>query len=276
MSIEKIDLIFKIAGIFIPSIFSITLYFIKERNSTASKKEKMLTLIKYFLVTIIVIALIIICSAKFVEHYPFSTDLENTESTKQHIEQITEQGKEESTNEINVTSSPTEPNSNDYLNHNKTETSTKVEIETSTTIETVTSPLQLTFNYRISETNKKTIRLMDISGANNSLFYLIDCGNLLFSGAGTCVYPLNKEYDFLNLSMEVVLPFKENTTNTAKLIISGDGEEICTIAIDKNFQNQDLAIDVSDINTLTLRYEELGYTHISLGFNIINPILIYK
>lgn len=123
---------------------------------------------------------------------------------------------------------------------------------------------------------EKAIRLMDIEGANNFVYYLIDNGSLIFSGAGACVYPLNQQYRIFNFSLKVVLPFKKNTTNKANLVISGDGNEICTINLDKDFKEQEKAIDVSNVNTLTIYFEELGYTHISLGVWMDTPELICK
>lgn len=178
---------------------------------------------------------------------------------------------------VNVSDTPLETtivqNGNDYTE--RVSSKTNQNILNDSTKEAVSTDLQ-TYNYRISQTDKRTVRLMDINGANNFMYYLIDNGKLIFSGAGTCVYPLNKKFETLNLSMKITAPFKKNTTNTAKLIIICDGVEVHTVEIDKDFQEQDLAIDVSNVTSLSLRYEELGYTNISLGFMITEPILIYK
>lgn len=122
----------------------------------------------------------------------------------------------------------------------------------------------------------KTVLLMDIENANNCVFHLIGYERLIFSQHGTCVYPLNKKFSVLNMTMKVEVPIKKNTSNFATLTIKADGNEIYSLKIDRHLKKQDISIDVSQIDTLTFTYEEVGAVITALGFVILKPTLIYK
>lgn len=254
---------------------------IKKESLTKQETRKKF---RHWLIAIINEALIIlIVSLTIVIKFPFKDKVSNStlpSLAESLAEAISDKTEISSINSTDIVSNVTSENYSTTLEYTKTgPVVTQRRVETTRSItETTKTPMQnQVYNHRIPiQKGDKTIRLMDIEGANNFLYYLFDNGDLIFSGAGTCVYPLNKQYKYLNFSLKVVLPIKKNTTNKANLVISGDGKEICTIKFDKDFKQQDKAIDVSNVKTLTFYFEELGYTHITLGAWMETPVLIYK
>lgn len=254
---------------------------IKRESLTKQETRKKF---RHWLIAIIIGALIIlIVSLTIVIKFPFKDKVSNStlpSLAESLAEAISDKTEISSINSTDIVSNVTSENYSTTSEYTKTgPVVTQRRVETTRSIaETTKTPMQnQVYNHRIPiQKGEKTIRLMDIEGANNFVYYLIDNGSLIFSGVGTCAYPLNKQYRIFNFSLKVVLPFKKNTTNKASLVISGDGKEICTINLDKNFKQQEKAIDVSNVNTLTIYFEELGYTHISLGVWMDTPELICK
>lgn len=267
MTREDIALIITVLGILLPTFISVVGVWGKIKKENIAETEKVKKFKCYFVSVIVASFIIIVFAVLFVKVYPFKEEASPTTA------EIDSYDLEDDNSRLNDSTKPnvTEKNILDL-----TTTMPKTTIPTTEYITEKTVKKRIVYNQRIPIKNgNRTKRLMDVKGANNYVFYLIDNGSLLCSGVGTCIYPLNREFQTLNLTLKVVLPLKKNTTNKATLTISGDDEKLYSIEIDKNFEQIDLAIDVSDINILTLYYEELGYTHISLGFWIEDPILIY-
>lgn len=246
MNYEKVELIITLCTIIPSAIFAVFKFIFISKDDSLGQREKNKQKIIVVIATLLISAVILAVSSMLIAKYPFETD-ETTTANSTVILTAT-------TNESTAAA-------------------------VTTTIESSaenTDSSQLVFDETVPYLQKETIRLMDINGANNHVYYLIDNGKLIFSLHGTCVYPLNKEYSNLNINMYVQLPIKKNTTNKAYLSIKADGKEIVSYYIDKDFEKKDISINVSNVETLTFEYMETGPSLSSLGFIMNNPTLIYK
>lgn len=284
MTYEEISIIISIFGIFFTALTTGGAWN-KLKKEPITKQERLKKFFNRLFVIVAGSIIILTLAISFVIKFPFR-DSSLTDELPSQVESSPEATSERTLSAIPdsiLTDTMTDTMSKIYIlesEHSKTGsnvTQHRVETVQPKVATTKAATQNQVYNHRIPiQKGEKTIRLMDIEGANNFVYYLIDNGSLIFSGVGTCAYPLNKQYRIFNFSLKVVLPFKKNTTNKANLVISGDGKEICTINLDKNFKQQEKAIDVSNVNTLTIYFEELGYTHISLGVWMDTPELICK
>ncbi|GEM_PF-6792003 len=284
MTHEEISIIISIFGIFFAALTTGGAWN-KLKKEPITKQERLKKFFNRLFVIVAGSLIILTLAITFVVKFPFR-DGSLTDALPSQVESSPEATSERTLSAIPnsiLTDTMTDTMSKIYIlesEHSKTGsnvTQHRVETTRPKVATTKAATQNQVYNHRIPiQKGEKTIRLMDIEGANNFVYYLIDNGSLVFSGAGTCVYPLNEKYKILNFSLKVVLPFKKNTTNKANLVISADGKEICSIKFDKDFKWQDKAIDVSNVKTLTIYFEELGYTHVSLGVWMNTPELIYK